>query len=789
MRLMDTTISKYKKCCVKIITKVCGCETFASGVIYKNPNHFDYDYILTAQHTFWEEGCSSINFQRFNQVEILYDNESELKELYKIEDKDIVNAFIQFDTDFLVIKIPKMNIENAKLELPEILLSKYLASRSSKFFSWSIFSANQDSINYFEYKRNDTSVGRFKLETNSNNINNYVGMSGSGIFSYHSGILYGIISISPNKDFENNIIECSSFNIKEINSHLRKQGLAELSTRNKRTIGNNIVNINEIKLNNTILDFDLAIKRCKYDIMDDWFIDPLRYIDLLNWNYVYEQFETAIKSGKYQPSKLERFFIPKKERCLRQALIIPFPDRLYYMALVEVLAPKLDKSLINGVYSARFNPDKDGCQIIHGVEQWRKYKFHVAENILTSDCIIEIDLLNFYDNIGKKLLIDKINRVCTTENEIAASKSLGNLLNKFTESKNGLPQNSDSSSILATFFLNQVDVYMETLTSKRYIRFMDDIRIFCSDKYEARKFFLEIETELRRCGLAMNSQKSKIVNITTEKQKEEYLLGLDLYSTELSKILKLANSHNFTYLNEAFHATEKLLSKNLEEELYETKSGAITLKFCLNLLMKLSNNINAISTSNQLMDKLYSLVEKLDDTPWITPQICGVLMSLPYEWITDNIWKRLSELVSDNRLNIYCWQTYHIWMLLAFHKYETLHLKQYALKNIEKNNQTQLPAIAAMIIYLGTVDDNYKRIILRKHSECFSIGYFQNRATLIALRGFNPILLENCRSHEKLTLAHKFLYRNKDKALVFSPGIEPENRINDTIFEQLYSFS
>lgn len=786
---MATIIDKYKNCCVKINTKVCGDEKFSSGIIYKNPNTYDYDYILTAQHTFWEEGSSRLDFQRFNYVEFFCCDGNKLKPLYKLEYEDIKNAFLPFNSDFLIIKIPKKHIVDSELEIPEILLSKKLASKSNRFFSWSIFSANSDSISHFDYKLNDKSVGRFKLEVNSSDILNYKGISGSGIFSEKRGVLYGLISKSPNNDFENNIIECSNFNIDEINNDLKSKGLAELSIKNKRVVGSDIISIKQIKLNGVILDFDLAIKRCEVDISDDWFVDPLRYIDLLNWEYVYKYFEPSIKSGKYKPSKLERFFVPKKERCLRQALIIPFPDRLYYMALVEILAPRLDQSLINGVYSARFNPEKNGCQIIHGVEQWKKYKYHVAENVTTSDCIIEIDLLNFYDNIGKKLLINKINRVCTSPNEKAAAKALSILLDKFTDSKTGLPQNSDSSSILATFFLNQVDVYMETLTSKRYIRFMDDIRIFCTDKYEARKFFLEIETELRRCDLSMNSQKSKIISTSTIKEKADYINSLNLNSTEFAKTMKLANSHNYVYLNEAFHATEKLLSENLGNELYETKSSAVVLKFCLSLLIRLSKNINAISDRNDLMDKLHSLVEKLDDIPWVTPQLCAVLMSLPREWITMDIWERLSDLVCDNKLNIYSWQTYHIWMLLAFHKYDTPLLKQYALVNIEKNNQTQLPAIAAMIIYLGTIDSNYRRIILRKHTESFSLGYFQNRATLIALRGFEPILLENCQSHEKLIQAHNFLYLNKDKALVFYPGIGLENQIDNSFFGQLYSLS
>ena len=144
----------------------------------------------------------------------------------------------------------------------------------------------------------------------------------------------------------------------------------------------------------------------------------------------------------------------------------------------------------------------------------------------------------------------------------------------------------------------------------------------------------------------------------------------------------------------------------------------------------------------------------------------------------------LENIIINN--GTYAFQTYQIWMLFAKHKIKSNELIRYATINIEKNDETNKPVIAAMIIYLCSVEYNYSRVILRKFKEGFTLGYFQNRVTLIALRRFSPKLIPIAKVHNALKTAPSFTYLYKNKDLVYANGFN-ENNNPDNQIEQLYS--
>ena len=89
-------------------------------------------------------------------------------------------------------------------------------------------------------------------------------------------------------------------------------------------------------------------------------------------------------------------------------------------------------------------------------------------------------------------------------------------------------------------------------------------------------------------------------------------------------------------------------------------------------------------------------------------------------------------------------------------------------------------------INISSVDKNFKRIILRKFEENFTNGYFQNRASLIALRSFDK--LEPRRDAIHSSLSNSFPYTSKfgHKDLVFYHDIEINYDEQDLI-EELFS--
>jgi hypothetical protein len=603
---MGLVSENLKKCGVKITTCVSGVPSSGSGVVYQTPNIYNYNFILTAKHIFQEDSLTPFDLAKLFEIDIFYSDKGKLIKLQHIKKKEIKNRVIVFEEDLVIVIVDK----NDNVHFSQIFVSDKLENEDINFFSWGTFSANENDLQIFSFKRNDNELKRLELLTPTS-ANALPGISGAGVFVDKKHILYGIISRYPNNNFENATIDCTRISFNDINIKLKSLNRIELDTESshhKREIKNSVIDLHQCMINDVCLNLELARIRLKSDIIDDWFHDPLRYIDLLNQDYLFKQFEDYFDEDTYQASLAEQFYVPKKKLSLRSALISPFIDRIMYMAVVSVLAEKLDDAMIPNVYSARYDKYSNTQLIINGVEQWKKMKYQLAEYAYLKsssgnyiyNCIIEIDLLNFYDNINKKLLIQKIERVCNTVNEKNACKLLYEILKSITVKDSGLPQNSDASSLLATFYLNQVDLFMQNNTFG-YFRFMDDIRIFCKNKYEARKILQSFEFELRRCHLSVNAQKTEIKTIVDIKEIKdgEIFRGKfdEIFDLDLNKISKLRKSTNYAYQNQAFHQSIELVKKNIEEDPNSSDDPARKLNYALNtieLLGKKSINLYSI---------------------------------------------------------------------------------------------------------------------------------------------------------------------------------------------------
>lgn len=781
---------KLKNIGVKIKTNVCGVPGFGSGVVYVTPNYCKYNYVLTAKHLFQEDSITDYKIEKVSSIEILYNESGVLKELEYFKKTVLKDKLIAFDKDLAIIIISK----NDNIFFQPIFVSDRLEDQDINFYSWATFSANQDQLHKFDFERNDPEIKRFKSLTKITPTA-LLGMSGGGIFVENKYVLHGIICHYPNDDFENNTIDCSPINFTEINKGLKSRNLIELDThssKHKKEIKNEIVDIHQVFINGTCLDLEKARKRLKNDLKDDWYHDPLYYIDLLHQDYLFSQFADHFYKNSYRSSEAELFYVPKKKLTSRQALISPLKDRIIYMATVGVLAEKLDNALIPNVFSARFNKFSENELIINGVEQWKKLKFKIADlaNLKNKykdyefGCVIEIDLLNFYDNINKNLLNEKIIRICETKNEISAAKLLKKILKGISTKESGLPQNSDASSLLASFYLNQIDVFMSHI-APGYLRFMDDITIFCRDKYEARQILQTLEFELRRCHLSVNSQKTNIIELTEEKRKEFN----DISDLKLLKIGVLRRAENYAHLNEAFHACIKIIESNLDHaDLNSTSKAARELNYAFHTITFLGvKEISLFNQDSTLLELINRTIKNLVDYPWLTSQVCRILNILPENIINKDVLQPLEEVVLNDKYNTYSYQTYQLWLLFARHKFTTASLKQFAVQKIEKNDETNRPVIAALLIYMCSVDDNYRRVVVRKMGENFTKGYFQNRLTLISLRSFDSSIIDKKHIHPTLKYSFEMTNKFKDKDLVYVQGINENKENINSYFEQLYS--
>lgn len=794
MPLISETL---KSCSVRIKSTIAGVPSLGSGIIYQTPNKCKYNYILTAKHLLSEDSHTEFELSKLQNIEIDYYTDK-FEKLISLKGKTLIEAdIIIFEKeDLAILKMQKIE----GINFPSILVSDELENDELIFSCWSIFKANEDALSLFKFNRNDPSEKKIDLENNV--TKEYLnGLSGSGVFIHNKNKLLGVISKYPNENFESSTIECSRISFANINSRLRDLGYIELDTEAsylKREIEGKIVELYQGQINNSYLDLNTAIERTRTDMNDDWFYDSLQYVDLLNSDYLFAELGKYFYKNSYKAEKAEKFYVPKNNFTLREAYILPLIDRIIYMAIVGEIGPLIEESLIPNVYASRFNKINQNNLLINGVEQWIKLKYKISEEVnkkvdndFKFNCILQVDILNYYDNIDKKLLVEKLKRIALNNNHLNVINLLNTFLCSYSEKSTGLPQNNDASALLSTFYLNQVDTFINNHTQS-YYRFADDIRILCKDKYEARKYLVLLEKELKRCQLSVNSQKTKIIEIVDSNKEENELKvtrkELDnIFNPKIELIKVLSKSSNYQYRNEAFHSAIQLLSDSINSDGNEKEDQSRDLVFSLRIIELLGKSkIHIQSDNTNLVKSLTKAVKVLKDKPWITPQVCKILSLIELNQFIELYVPDLKELVLQEHLNLYPYQQFQIWLLFAKQKYTCKDLIRYASQKIEINDSTQNATTSAQILYLSTVDKNFKKILMRKLEENFAISYFQNRAALIALRSFNLIEPKKGSIHSALSNSFPFTSKFGDKDLVFYHDIELNYEDQDLI-EELFS--
>lgn len=797
MMVMPLISETLKSCSVRIKSTIAGVPSLGSGVIYQTPNKCKYNYILTAKHLLSEDSHTEFELSKLQNIEIDYYTDK-FEKLISLKGKTLIEAdIIIFEKeDLAILKMQKIEGVN----FPSILVSDELENDELIFSCWSIFKANEDALSLFKFNRNDPSEKKINLENNI--TKEYLnGLSGSGVFIHNKNKLLGVISKYPNENFESSTIECSRISFASINTRLRDLGYVELDTEEsylKREIEGKIVELYQGQINNSYLDLNTAIERTRTDLNDDWFYDSLQYVDLLNSDYLFAELRRYFYENSYKASKAEKFYVPKSNFTLREAYILPLIDRIIYMAIAGELGELIEDSLIPNVYASRYNKINQNSLLINGVEQWLKLKYKISEQINQKEdnrfkfnCILQVDILNYYDNIDKNLLVEKLKRIATNNNHLNVINLLDTFLNSYSEKSTGLPQNNDASALLSTFYLNQVDVFINNHTQS-YYRFADDIKILCKDKYEARKFLVLLEKELKRCQLSVNSQKTKIIEIVnSNEQKNELHVTREeidnIFNPKIELIKVLSKSSNYQYRNEAFHSAINLLSENINSDSNESDEQSRNLVFALRIIEMLGKSKIHLQTYNsELIKSLSKAVKALKDKPWITTQICKILSLIELDQFTEFFVPELKELVFQEHLNLYPYQQFQIWLLFTKQKFTCKNLIRYASEKIEINDSTQKATTSAQILYLSTVDKNFKRILLRKLGEDFTTGYFQNRASLIGLRSFNLLEPKNESIHPALASSFPFTSKFGNKDLVFYHDIELYHEDQDLI-EELFS--
>ena len=314
--------------------------------------------------------------------------------------------------------------------------------------------------------------------------------------------MVSVISKYPFVDFEMNQLMLAKVDWDEINEMLYERQWQKLgrgaSTKTRIAQDKTIIDLREMSVNGTRLNLDTALKNLRRDMIDDWFFDPLQYVDLCNQDFVLDYFSSQDVREHYKFQEMEVLYIPKESLVQRKAMVGNFVDRLLYIAIVEKLAPLMEEYISSRVYAARLNRSEDNSLIANGVNQWIKMNYLIDEWLEKGvGCLFKCDVVNYFDNISHATLIGFLREIATDADALNAIKMLEQMFSEISDSQTncGLPQNSDASSLLATFYLSHVDIQIQAQAIE-YCRFMDDIYFMAPDYFSARNVLQSLEGEL-----------------------------------------------------------------------------------------------------------------------------------------------------------------------------------------------------------------------------------------------------------------------------------------------------
>jgi len=264
----------------------------------------------------------------------------------------------------------------------------------------------------------------------------------------------------------------------------------------------------------------LAWRRCKLDHLGRVFFVHSNLVawievDLDGWlNTLREELAAG-----YDPAPARLCFSPKPGDLLRPGTVLQPRDAVVYNLLVGRLLPGIGEVLTPPPddldYAYRLHDDLSTPKWLKDrFEGWRSFRVDSLERLEHSAFMVKSDVSGFYDNIDLSLLISDCRRVCS---DTACVDLLRSCLQRWaTPRERGIPQGYSASDLLSKLYLRSVDQALSN-AGFRHLRYVDDIRIFCGTRREAREALRRLIELLYNRGLTVQSAKTKIMSQATAK--------------------------------------------------------------------------------------------------------------------------------------------------------------------------------------------------------------------------------------------------------------------------------
>ncbi len=234
-----------------------------------------------------------------------------------------------------------------------------------------------------------------------------------------------------------------------------------------------------------------------------------------------------LRRSIYRPGEACKLYLPKASGILRPYSLLCVEDQIVYQALANIVAEKLFPHARHLYLKEVFGHLYAGPASLWFYRKWSEgYKSfnRAAERAFASGYVwaASFDLTAFYDSIDHHVLRQMLAEIGVGRD---LATFLTEMLTEWTATStriyhnHGIPQGPLSSGLIAETVLRHFDHNHKTRFDARYLRYVDDIRLFAKREDDLRHCLVRLDRLSKDIGLFPQSSKidiHKVVRIEDE---------------------------------------------------------------------------------------------------------------------------------------------------------------------------------------------------------------------------------------------------------------------------------